>query len=552
MWKTAGMLLVALASGAQLVAGPDDGYVGSKSCARCHSALYERYLKTSMGRSIVPAGATARLAPAGAPVRVSNDGVDYEIENRGGDLYQTESQRDASGRELFRVTHKLEFAVGSGANGIGYAIRRGGYLFEAPLSYYARGKTWDLSPGYEGERLGFNRLMAQGCVVCHSGRARPVAGSDGLYLDPPFEEMAIGCENCHGPGSRHVARPAKGSIVNPARLPARRASEICMNCHEAGDTRVYRDGKTSADIRPGEPLADVVAILKIPPSPADASKDLLEHNFSMALSKCYRSSGARMGCLTCHDPHAAPAAGGAAAFYEKKCLTCHAHKGCSLPAAERLRNGGGCIGCHMPKNDIGFIAHSALTNHRIVRRPGAPLPAEAYKGDSAEAPDLIYLDNAKNRPLSPLMLLQAYGELAQRAPQFSESYLRVLNGPAGDEKSPVALAALGAKALRDGGPAATRQAIDYLSKAIAAGFRSASAFESLATAQSADGRPSDAVETLSRGVELFPWEPRLQKALALQYINTKDYPLAKRTLQRYLESFPEDRLVRDLLAKVGG
>ena len=57
---------------------------------------------------------------------------------------------------------------------------------------------------------------------------------------------------------------------------------------------------------------------------------------------------------------------------------------------------------------------------------------------------------------------------------------------------------------------------------------------------------------LQHGIEFSPWEPRLQKLLALEYIHAKQYDLAKQTLQNYLNAFPEDELVRELLRKVGG
>jgi hypothetical protein len=42
----------------------------------------------------------------------------------------------------------------------------------------------------------------------------------------------------------------------------------------------------------------------------------------------------------------------------------------------------------------------------------------------------------------------------------------------------------------------------------------------------------------------------LYKSLALSYINAKRYPEARKTLERYVELFPEDDFVRGLLAKV--
>ena len=78
-----------------------------------------------------------------------------------------------------------------------------------------------------------------------------------MYEDPPFQELSVGCENCHGPGmlhveQRHKAAPLEGSsdpsIVNPAKLSPRLANEVCMSCHEGGDDRVPQPGKTGLRI----------------------------------------------------------------------------------------------------------------------------------------------------------------------------------------------------------------------------------------------------------------------------------------------------------------
>ena len=524
------------------------GYTGSKVCARCHSAIYSKYLNTAMGRSVLPAQETRNLAPI-QPVRIAEGGITYELSRRDNDLYQTEYLQDGSGRDVFRASWKLEYAIGSGANGITYAIRRGNYLFEAPISYYSKTHSWELSPGYQKTTTGFSRLIPEGCIACHSGRARPVADKPGLYLDPPFAETAIGCENCHGPGEFHASHPAKGTIVNPARLAPGLGSDICMNCHEAGDTRTFQAGKTNADFLPGKPLSDTVAILKIPPRRSGAAKDLLEHNFSMMLSRCYRASNGRMGCLTCHDPHAPASDTAVPGAYNSKCLTCHTESACKLPVASRAREASGCIGCHMPKANIGFISHSALTNHRIVRTAGEPLPEEAYHLTTRDLPDLIYVNRTSEKPLTPLMLLQAYGELSDRGPEYRDRYLQTLAQFSNPSEIPLINAALGLKASREGAPAAN--VIALLSKAVDAGFKAPSAFEALATALSAAGRGPETIAALKRGIELSPWEPRLQKLLALEYIHAKQYDLARETLRQYLKAFPEDQFVRDLLKKVG-
>src|SRR2546428_8798582 len=128
------------------------------------------------------------------------------------------------------------------------------------------------------------------------------------------------------------------SIVNPAKLPSWLADNICMYCHEGGDARVLQPGKGYFDFRPGTPLDDTQAIFLVPLKRESPSRpDLLEHNFSMVLSKCYRSSGGRLSCLTCHDPHIQPSKQEAPAYYRKKCLSCHTERSCALPLELRLR-----------------------------------------------------------------------------------------------------------------------------------------------------------------------------------------------------------------------
>jgi len=125
----------------------------------------------------------------------------FEIYTRDGNLYQSEYETTGGGKDAFRETRKLEWIIGSGANGSGGIVKQDDYLFEAPLSFYAQPHRWALSPGYEFGDYGFNRPILPGCIVCHSGQPRPVLDGNGRFREPPFTELAIGCENCHGPAS---------------------------------------------------------------------------------------------------------------------------------------------------------------------------------------------------------------------------------------------------------------------------------------------------------------------------------------------------------------
>ena len=486
----------------------------------------------------------------------------FTVEERYDGFYQRESEASSTDKPPFDSIHKLAFVIGSGVNGYSYLVRRGNHLVQAPISYYRRKDSWGLSPGYEfakpGEDYGFNRTIHAACLQCHAGRPLPVGDIEGLYDDPPFAELAIGCENCHGPGRRHVdARLADldtddAAIVHPLKLVPRLAENICMNCHQGGDTRVLQPGRGHFDFRPGEWLNETVAILKLPMNPDNPrDSDLLEHNFAMELSECFRASQGALSCFSCHEIHNQPEAAERPAYYREKCTQCHENSSCSLAPDARPRND--CASCHMPKRDIVEISHSSLTNHRIVRRPGQAYPQEAFEQATPDLPELVHVNRppgAGGESLPLMVRFQAFGELLSKRPDFSDRYMALLTEAAekhGDD--PLVLASLGRMAkLKE----RAVEAVDYLTAAIDAGSRTASTFEDLADLLTQAGRDRESADVLLRGVEAAPFNPRLRKLLALRYINSKRYRDAYETIQRFVELFPEDDFMRGLWRQVQG
>jgi hypothetical protein len=448
---------------------------------------------------------------------------------------------------VFTEEHTLAYAVGSGANGMTFLIRRGNYLFQAPLSFYSKTGKWDFSPGYESVDIGFTRAVPEACIVCHSGRARAVPNRNGEYLDPPFAELAIGCENCHGPGESHVKSLGRGSIVNPAKLPPRRAEEICMNCHQRGDTRILQPGKSFTDFHPGEWLIDTLAIFNVPTKPGDQPQsDLLEHDAAMKASRCFRASGGKLSCFTCHDPHVQPRGSEAASYFREKCFVCHTDANCGLPKSIRLKHNppDDCIGCHMPKRNVATISHSALTNHRIPAATNIPAPLEQPDANTG----LILVDRPAGRhPLIPdLTLLRAYSELAPRNPDDKRRYLEMLERLSRtDAKEPFVQAALGHKALAEG---RNEEALAHL--AAAESLDDSTVYRDAAQALINLSRAPEAIDYLKRAEEADPFNPVVQKTLILQYINLKRYSEARQAMEEYVKSFPADTFMRNLLARV--
>ncbi len=85
------------------------------------------------------------------------------------------------------------------------------------------------------------------CAGCHvNGWERYKDPGTGEYLvrgvndpngelniddDPEKDEINIGCEKCHGPGSKHIKSPGR-YIVNPKLLSSERTSVLCGRCHD--------------------------------------------------------------------------------------------------------------------------------------------------------------------------------------------------------------------------------------------------------------------------------------------------------------------------------
>jgi hypothetical protein len=550
-------------------ASPDHGiggYVGSKVCAQCHAPIANKYSRTDMGRSMSEVAASLfEKIPNSASLVDDRLQKHFDLYVEGGKLLQTEYERSPNGKETLRETHSVDWIIGSGANGFGALLKRGSFLFEAPLSFYSKTQSWALSPGYEFGDYGFNRPILPGCIACHSGQPRAVLGGNGRFLEPPFHELAIGCENCHGPGAAHVHEIEVGdsttstspthSIVNPAKLQPWLADNICMSCHQTGDAMVLRPGKDYRDFKPGMPLDDTLAIFMVPPRPDSPQTDLLEHYFSMTLSKCYRGSGRRLSCITCHDPHVEPAKQEVPGQFRAKCLECHNEKSCALPAAIRQRKTppDDCAGCHMPKRQVQTIAHAVLTNHRIVAQAEEPYPDAAFHMTSPQTLDLVHLTaipGKNGEPVSPLLLLQAYGQLMVPDPEYRGRYFALAKQLESTNPNNVdVLEALAALALEQKDD---EKAIRCLDSAVKKGSTSPQTFEQLASLLVRTKRFPEAVNLLEPGIKLLPFDSLLYRFLAFSYLSLGRTEEARRLLGEAVETFPQDRTLHKLLKDAAG
>jgi hypothetical protein len=422
---------------------PEEGYVGSLACNRCHAEIGERYQTHPMAHSLAQVHVASPLedyehasfSPPG-PRR-------YYVEKKDGKTLHHEVMEDKDGEVIYDQGVEVKFALGSGRRGRSYLIFDEGTMYQSPIGWYAKDKNWDLSPGYtpDGDTR-FMRRITEGCLYCHSGRTNLEPGKDDHYAPAPFLEAAIGCERCHGPGKKHIAFHEAGGgsldpIVNPAKLEHELSESVCYQCHLQGEHTLLRYGRQHRDFRPGQRIEDnwIIFVKGQRVDEAGETKAVSQVE-QMRASRCYIESnrvaeggrgmaeggrgiaqgGRGMGCTSCHDPHWSPPPEERTRFYLDRCNQCHAEQGCAVPEPERLASNaaGSCIACHMPPLSTHDVPHTALTDHRILRKPAQAAAPEAEGSTNLELASVF--DNADER-LPKRVVDRAKGLVMVRQPE---------------------------------------------------------------------------------------------------------------------------------------
>ena len=499
---------------------PEVRYVGDAACAGCHRALAETYARHPMGRSVTAAGGLAaldRYDPA-SHNPFEQWGDRFRVVPRDGRVFHQET------RDGVTLEAEVRFALGSGTRGRSYVVDRDGYLFQSPVSWFSQKAIWSGSPGFAADRH-FGRPVNVACLFCHVNDAEPVGGAVNRFRTP-VQVSAVGCERCHGPGELHVSRQQAGggaapddTIVNPARLAPPLREAVCQQCHLQGEQRVLARGRGPFDYRPGLPLHLFWSVFMRRPD-LNPGRKAVGQVEQMAASRCFRESKGKLGCVSCHDPHALPAAAERAAFYRSRCLNCHDEAACRLgPDDRRKANGDDCAACHMPRAATADIAHTAVTDHRVLARPDAaarPAPPRPLQPD--EVP-LVHFHEDLLPPADPGAsrdLGVALTMLARKQPAAAR--------PLGA----LALSPLEAAVRRDPGDVAAQEARGYalwlrgwetdarraFEAALALAPEDEVALQDAALLAGSTDRDAEAIAYWRRAIAVNPWAAAYREQLA--------------------------------------
>ena len=341
------------------VAEPALEFVGSEACAACHAEAVAAWRGSQHAHAIALAD----------PNSVRGDFAQAEFALRDGRYVVHTAGPDGAPAD-FPV--KYTFGV--------EPLQQ--YLLELPggrLQAYTRG--WDdgarrwidlypdekLLPGDELHWTGRQQNWNAMCADCHSTNVRKGYDAKTRTFDTKWSDFTVGCEACHGPGSRHVAwahtksggaglgltvdlgerRGAQWSIDphtgNGVRSRPREADteiETCAPCHS-------RRAQLAEGWRAGDRFLDDYrpALLESPLYWADGQQRAEDYTWGSFLQSRMYAHG--VTCSDCHEPHA----GELRAEGNALCARCHSAEKYDGPAHHfHPANSAGaqCVACHMP------------------------------------------------------------------------------------------------------------------------------------------------------------------------------------------------------------
>ena len=494
-------LLLIAGSGAYAA---EPGYIDPSTCQPCHARIFESYGKTGMGRSFSKVDAPPPLTEFFHPLSRRS----YSVVVRSGSSYLRRAEPGSANV----IEKRIDYVIGSGNHSRTFVHRNErGKLIELPVSWYSEsGGYWAMSPGYDRpDHSDFRREVSDSCLFCHNGYPSEANGELAMGID---------CQRCHGPGEAHAK--AKGRIVNPAKLSSDRQMEICLQCHLESASRTLPDairrfGRGAFSYRPSEPLGDFQLYFDFIKAAPDERITVNSSAYGLMKSQCFVQSAGKLKCTTCHDPH------GTELNYTAVCRSCHQTQ--HEPSTQN------CAGCHMQKRRTEDAVHVLMTDHFIRRFPlkGDLLAPLRERHDRLSGPvKLLYPLQARDSALylaiaegSPAAIQQA---IAATRPTQAEPYF-----------------ALGEVYRKSGRP---EEAIRAYKQSISRAADDPRPYTTISGLLLTQGDADQAIALLEPALERMPADTALLNSLAVVFARTQRFGDALNLLSKAVQLNPDEPL----------
>jgi predicted CXXCH cytochrome family protein len=368
-------------------------FVGSPSCRECHESQYNDWLGSHHELAMQVATADTVLGD------FDDASFDYYGETtrffrRDDGFYVTTA--DASGQDR---EYKVAYVFGVEPLQQYLIDFPGGRLQTLAFSWDTRsaadgGQRWFHI--YEGEYIapddslhwtGLQQNWNYMCAECHSTDVRMGYDADTDAFNTTYSEISVGCEACHGPGSRHLQLAENGAedgdfglavdlddrgdaawIMNPdtgiavrseALAQPQQQPESCGRCHA-------RRGIIAPEYDYGEPLTHTHLPALLDEGLYFADGQILDEVYVYSSFLQSRMYAAGVTCTDCHNPHSAKLIAGDDP--NDVCAQCHLPtKFNVVEHAGHVPEQAGCVDCHMASRTYMVVDDRRDHSFRIPR-----------------------------------------------------------------------------------------------------------------------------------------------------------------------------------------
>jgi len=434
-------------------------YAGSDTCLSCHIAEAAEWRQSQHRAAMAEANEQTVLGNFNN-AKFTHAGITSTFFKRDGKFY---TRTDGPDGKLADFQIKYTFGV--------YPLQQ--YLVEFPDGrLQALSIAWDARAGkdhgqrwfhlYPRERithddeLHWTRATQNWnftCADCHSTELRKNYDPLANRFQTHWSEINVGCEACHGPGSRHLAwaeatktgksavaddtkglsarlderrdvtwtvNTATGNAARSRPRAAEREIEMCAQCHS-------RRSQIADGYEAGKPFLDYYrpALLTSPLYHVDGQQRDEVYNWGSFLQSKMFASG--VTCSDCHNPHS----GKLRAEGNAVCANCHLpgkydtaqhhhHKPGSAGAA--------CTACHMPTTTYMVVDPRHDHSMRV------PRPDQSVKLNTPNACNACHANH--NARWAATQVNQWYGHDPQGYQRFASAFAAA-NADAPDVQAPL-------------------------------------------------------------------------------------------------------------------
>jgi len=372
----------------------ENRFVGSDACRQCHEAAFNAWRGSHHDRAMEQPDEASVLGDFDAAT-FEYHGRTTRFDRRADEFVVTTTGRDGR-MHAYPVTYTFGVAPLQQ-----YLVEYpGGRMQALPYAWDTRpaadgGQRWfhlypdaDVGPGDRLHWTGRDQNWNYMCAECHSTDLKIGYDPASDSFSTTYEEIDVGCESCHGPGSRHVDKANAGDLATDTGLvvdlddrggsrwqidpdtgiavlagqPPRDHQlqpEACGRCHA-------RRGILTDDYGYGRPLADThrPALIEEPLYFADGQiRDEVYVYGSFLQSRMYRAG---VTCSDCHEPHSNALITGPEP--DTVCSRCHSPA--RFAATEHHRHAPGtvgCVDCHMTDRTYMLVDDRRDHSFRVPR-----------------------------------------------------------------------------------------------------------------------------------------------------------------------------------------